>query len=98
MMLILDIGKPGPKGGTIYPGMIATNRKVRTLGEIEQLARIDPTFACTMENITEEITLISETCTAIVECPANSVWIMGVAAGPPTTVGYTANPSYSNLY
>jgi hypothetical protein len=98
MMLILDIGKPGPKGGTIYPGMIATNRKVRTLGEIEQLARIDPTFACTMENITEEITLISETCTAIVECPANSVWIMGVAAGPPTTVGLTANPSYQNLY
>lgn len=98
MMLILDIGKPGPKGGTIYPGMIATNRKVRTLGEIEQLARIDPTFACTMENITEEITLISETCTAVVECPANSVWIMGVASGPPTTVGYSLNPSYSNLY
>lgn len=98
MALILDIGKPGPKGGTIYPGMIATNRKVRTLGEIEQLARIDPTFACTMENITEEITLISETCTAIVECPANSVWIMGIAAGPPTTVGQVANPTYTNLY
>jgi hypothetical protein len=98
-MLILEIGKPtGNKGGTIYPGMLGTNRKVRTLGEIEQLARIDPTFACTMENITEEITLISEQCTAVCECPANSLWIQGIAAGPPTTVGYTANPTYTNLY
>lgn len=99
-MLILEMGKPTGtnRGGTIYPGMLGTNRKVRTLGEIEQLARIDPTFACTMENITEEITLISETCTAICECPANSLWIQGIAAGPPTTVGYTANPTYSNLY
>jgi hypothetical protein len=97
-LLILDIGKPGPKGGTIYPGMIATNKKVRTLGELEQLARIDPTFACTMESITEEITLISETCTAICECPANSLWIQGIAAGPPSTEGLTANPTYGNLY
>lgn len=98
LALILEIGKPGIRGGTIYPGMITTNKKVRTLGEIEQLARIDPTFACTMESITEEISLISETCTAICECPANSLWIMGIAAGPPTTVGYTANPTYGNLY
>lgn len=98
MMLILEIGKPGPKGGTIYPGMISTNRKVRTLGEVEQLARIDPTFACTMENITEEITLISETCTAICECPANSLWIMGIASGPPSVTGLSANPTYGNLY
>ncbi len=100
LMLILEMGKPTGtnKGGTIYPGMITTNRKVRTLGEIEQLARIDPTFACTMENITEEITLISETCTGVCECPANSVWIQGIAAGPPSTTGVSANPSYSNLY
>lgn len=98
MMLILEIGKPGPRGGTIYPGMIGSNKKVRTLGELEQLARIDPTFACTMESITEEITLTSETVTAVCECPANSLWVMGIAAGPPTTVGYTANPTYGNLY
>lgn len=98
LMLILEIGKPGNRGGTIYPGMIGSNRKVRTLGELEQLARIDPTFACTMESVTEEITLVSETCTAICECPANSLWIMGIASGPPSTVGYTANPTYGNLY
>lgn len=69
--LILDIGK----GGTIYPGMIASNRKVRTLGELENLARLDKTFACTMENITQEITLSSQTNTVVVECPANSLWV-----------------------
>jgi hypothetical protein len=90
LMLILHMGKPGPKGGTIYPGMISTNKKVRTLGELEQLARIDPTFACTMETITEEITLISETCTAVIECPANSLWVGGIADGPPSVLA----PSY----
>jgi hypothetical protein len=104
LMLCLDIGKPGPKGGTIYPGMIATNRKTRTLGELEQLARIDATFACTMEHITEEISLVSETVTAIVECPANSMWIQGVADEVPdtasgrTTGGTGGSGSYSDLY
>lgn len=70
-LAILDMGK----GGTIYPGLIASNRKQRTLGELENLARIDPTFYCTMEHITEEITMTSQTMTAVVECPSNSLWI-----------------------
>lgn len=97
-LLALDIGKPGPRGGTIYPGMIASNRKQRTLGELEQLARLDPTFACTMESITEEITLVSETVTAIVECPADSLWIEGIARGVPVTSGRTQPSPYVNLY
>jgi hypothetical protein len=96
--LILDMGKPGPKGGTIYPGMIGSNRKMRTLGDLEQLARIDPTFACTMEFVTEEISLTSETCTAVVECPANSLWVENRAPGVPSTSAMTANPDYQNLY
>lgn len=95
-LLCLDIGSPGPKGGTIYPGMIASNRKQRTLGQIEQLARLDPTFACTMESPTEEISLISETCTAVVECPANSRWIWNRAPGVPNTGGQTV--PYGDLY
>lgn len=98
MMLCLDMGKPGPKGGTIYPGMITSNRKMRTLGELEQLARIDPTFSCVMEVVTEEITLVSETVTAICECPANSAWIFNQANAVPNTGGITYNPSYLNLY
>jgi hypothetical protein len=78
--------------------MIASNRKMRTLGELEQLARIDPTFACTMEHITQEISLTSETCTAICECPANNRWIEGLAEAVPITTGKTSNPTYGNMY
>lgn len=101
-LMCLEMGKPGPKGGTIYPGMIATNRKMRTLGELEQLARIDPTWACVMEAVTEEISLTSETCTAVCECPANSLIIEGIGEGVPDTTGVNSNagadPNYTNLY
>lgn len=98
-LAILDMGKPANgRGGTIYPGMIASNSKARTLGELEKLAALDPTFACTMEHVTEEINLTSQTTTAVCECPANSLWIEGIFDGVPLTTGKTANPSYSNLY
>lgn len=92
----LDIGKPGPKGGTIYPGIIKTNRKTRTLGELEGLARLDSTWACVMENPTQQVTLTSETWTAINECPANSLAIHGIADGVPSTAGRTT-PYYDLL-
>lgn len=96
----LDIGKPGLRGGTIYPGMIASNSKTRTLGELEQLARIDTTFACTMEHITEEIRMTSSTWTAIVECPANSFAGEGLADAVPTITGRSGTPTvgYLDLY
>lgn len=98
-LLALEIGKPGPRGGTIYPGMIASNRKQRTLGELEQLARLDPTFSCTMEYITQEISLVSETVTALVECPSNSRWIEGISESVPDTTGRTGpGAAYYNLY
>lgn len=99
-LMCLDMGKPGPKGGTIYPGMIASNKKMRTLGELENLARIDPTYTCTMETITEEISLVSETTTAIVECPAVSLIIEGIGDAVPVTTGKSGDWSnfYSDLY
>lgn len=98
-MAILDMGKPNSsRGGTIYPGMIASNSKTRTLGELEKLATLDTTFACVMEHVTEELNLTSQTTTAIVECPANSLWIEGIFDGVPLTTGKTANPTYANLY
>lgn len=98
LLLCLEMGKSGPKGGTIYPGMIATNRKVRMLGELENIARIDPTYACVMQVPTERINLTSETCTAVVECPSNSQWIEGIPFAVPITSGKTLNPTYTNLY
>src|SRR4029453_8487242 len=70
-MMILDLGS----GGTIYPAVLATNRKNYTSGQIEELARVDKTYACVMEAPTIERTLTSETTTAIVECPKNSLVI-----------------------
>jgi hypothetical protein len=101
MMLILELGRPGAggRGGSIYPGTIASNRKVRTLGEIEKLAQLDKTFACTMEYPTDEITLTSETWTVICECPLNSLIITGIASGAfDATSGLSDEVSPSLLY
>jgi hypothetical protein len=100
-LMILEMGKPGPRGGTIYPGTIASNRKVRTLGDLEKLAALDPTFACVMEHPTDEITLVSETVTAIVECPLNNLVIQSIGSGvPDTSTGYNGPSSgpYQPLY
>lgn len=98
LFLILDMGKPGAKGGTIYPGIIATNTKKRTLGELEKLAAVDATFACVMEHVTEEIMLSSVTTTAVVECPQNSLWVENMADVVPIVTGPVANATYTNLY
>lgn len=100
MMLILDIGKPGAKGGTIYPGMVASNSKMSTLGDLAKLRNLDPTFACVMEHVTEEINLVSETSTAVVECPENSLAIIGIADAVPTTAGKSGDyySGYVDLY
>lgn len=96
VLLCLDMGKPGPQGGTIYWSQIASNRKVHTVGDIEKLAQLDKDFACVMEGITKEITLTSETGTAVVECPSNSLWIWNCSDAVPVTTGETV--SYVNLY
>lgn len=71
-------------GGSIYPAIVASNRREHTVGELNDLSRIDSTFACVMENPTETVTLTSETLTMIVECPLRSRVDYGFSA-----VGYT---------
>lgn len=83
----LDMGKSGPKGGTIYYAMLESNRKVHTVGDIERLANLDSTFQCVLKNPESEVTLASETGTVIVECPENSLVIRGIADGVPNTAG-----------
>jgi hypothetical protein len=87
MLLCLDMGKPGPKGGTIYYAQIAANRKVHTTGQLERLAALDRTFQCVMENVTSEVSLTSETGTVVVECPANSLWMENLADADPILTG-----------
>lgn len=57
---------------SIWPGIIASNRKIHRTGDIEELAKVDQDYACVMENPTQEISLNSLTWTAVVECPATS--------------------------
>ena len=62
-------------GGSIYPGMLGSNRKQYTVGEINDLSRVDQSFSCVMENPTIKRTLTSQITTAVVECPLNSIVI-----------------------
>lgn len=70
-LMVLDLGA----GGSIYPAILGSNRKQYTSGQIEDLAKIDVTYACAMENPTIERTLTSTTATVVVECPKNSIVI-----------------------
>ncbi len=91
-LMVLDIGN----GGSIYPAVLGSNRRVWKTGEIGDLAKLDSTFACVMENPTIETTLTSETVTAIAECPTNSLWIEGIRLQTPVTTGKTT--PYTDLY
>lgn len=53
----------------IYVGIVATNRKAFTVGQLETLAKIDRTWACAMASPTQEINATSITYTVVVECP-----------------------------
>jgi len=68
-LFVLDVGQ----GGSIYPAVLATNRKQYKVGDINDLSKIDKTFSCVMENPTQRKTLTSTTTTAVVECPLNSL-------------------------
>jgi len=95
-MVCLEIGPPGPNGGSIYWAQLASNRRVHTTASIEQLAKVDSTYRCVMETISIEQTLKSDTGTAVVECPLNSAWIENMSDGTPVVTGKTV--VYGNLY
>lgn len=70
VLACLDIGK----GGSIYPAILGSNRKSFETGRIEELAKIDASYSCVMENPTIKTTLSSEITSVIVECPLHSLW------------------------
>jgi hypothetical protein len=82
----------------IYPGIIGYNRVVHRTGAIEDLAKIDASYACVMANPTAELSLNSITYTVIVECPSDSIVIEGVAANIPVATGATSDPSAYDYY
>ena len=81
----------------IYPGIITSNSKRHTTGDLEKLAAIDQDLACVMANPTQEVQLNSLTWTAIVECPATSAIVenFNVDLGVKGDVGTSP---YTDLY
>lgn len=67
-LMILDLGTNG-----IYPAITESNSQEVTTGELDTMARIDRTYACTMKVATEKIRLNSFTYTVIVECPNSNL-------------------------
>jgi len=98
LLLALDIGKPGPNGGTIFYSQIAANRMTTQTATIEQAARLDSTLRCVMKMPSLEQTLMSESGTVVVSCPLHSAWIEGISLAKPTATGKSAAPTYTDLY
>lgn len=96
LLVCLEIGSPGPQGGSIYWAQIASNRRTHTTAELAQLGRLDSTYRCVMETLSIEQTLKSDTGTAVVECPLNNAWMEGMSDATPITTGKTT--PYGNYY
>lgn len=82
----------------IYPGIIASNRVVHRSGAIEDLAKIDASYACIMANPTTEVSLNSVTYTVVVDCPSDNIIIEGIETAIPAATGRSATPSYYDYY
>jgi hypothetical protein len=52
--------------------MVRSNQKVHTVGDLNDLSKVESNFACVMENPTERINMSSQTLTMVVECPLRS--------------------------
>lgn len=84
-LMFLDLG------GGIYPGIVDSNRKVHTVGALEDLAKIDSGYGCVMRSPTKEVTLNSVTWTAVVECPDDNLIVENFDDAEPDTVVSTGN-------
>lgn len=73
--------------GTIYPGILDSNRVVHKTGDLKALAAVDSGFACVMRNPTREVSLNSLWWTGVNECPFNSAILEGFNDTVPTSSG-----------
>lgn len=67
----------------IYPGVIASNSKELTTGELERLAAISTDYACVLRTNTNRQKLTSLTLTVVVECPFANLIIENYSAAVP---------------
>ena len=79
-LMFLDLG------GGVYPGIVDSNRKVHSIGALEDLAKVDSGYGCVMRSPTKEVTLNSVTWTAVVECPDDNLIVENFDDAEPDTV------------
>jgi hypothetical protein len=94
----------------IYPGIMASNRKVNKTGDLKTLAAIDESYGCVMEVFSQQTTLTSSTMTMIVECPGANLLLENfpltnmVVTGtnppqyPPPSTSTTTSTTLGTLY
>lgn len=79
----------------IYPAMIASNRVTNRSGTVQELAKVDANFLCTMKNLTREVTMNSIAWGTVVECPLNQLIIEGFNDEIPDHTGPSGSPYYT---
>ena len=84
-LMFLDLG------GGVYPGIVDSNRKVHSIGALEDLAKVDSGYGCVMRSPTKEVTLNSVTWTAVVECPDDNLIVENFDDAEPDTVVSSGN-------
>lgn len=67
----------------IYPGIIASNSKELTTGELERLAAISADYACVLRTNTQRQKLTSLTLTVVVECPMGNLILENYSSAVP---------------
>lgn len=94
----------------IYPGIMASNRKVNNTGDLKTLAAIDTSYACVMETFSQSVTLTSATMTMIVECPGANLLLenfpltgmvvsgAGSTVYPPAQSGTTTTTTLGTIF
>jgi hypothetical protein len=76
----------------IYPGIIASNRIVQETGDLKTLAAVRKEFSCVMKVHTRQQTLVSQTDTTVVECPAGNLILENISEEEPIWGGDNSDP------
>lgn len=78
----------------IYPGIISSSTVVNKTGDLKALAAIDASFACVMDVMSTEQTLMELVWTTVVECPAGNVILENLSDAVPEflSAGSTVYP------
>lgn len=95
LLWCVNLGKE--PAGSIYWAQMAANRRSTTSAKIEELARIDTTFRCTLEYLSIDQMLMSQEGSAIVTCPLENAMVENLALTVPNTGGQS-KAGGSNTY